>query len=425
MPYGLFKLTPRAVVQQSMANPILHIKDSYYFEVPKALWGANYSGVKDGSDGFPSWMVKLDQSYLDWQAARVHGKAGELGLVLPESGKLMDDYHHWLHENHSNAGRPLSAYLESEGLLGDKLEDSAWAKKWTSMNQEQGDIAEFRADSSVGEWGLERIEGYNKALSGKILIPQPFGTLKNPYSAASGFCFSKFMVIQVIVALLLAWFFIGLAKKLVAAKGDATKGRFANALEAFLLFMRDDVARPAIGHDGDKYVPLLWSIFFFVLGLNLMGMLPWLGAPTGAFACTIGLALVTLMTGIVMGSKKFGIVGFWTNQVPSMDLPKSLDLPIKSLLFVIEVIGLFIKHGVLAIRLLANMFAGHIVLLGIMAIAFSVQGAMLGKAWWIAAPISVISATLFSVLELGVAFLQAYIFTFLSALFIGAATHHH
>ena len=71
------------------------------------------------------------------------------------------------------------------------------------------------------------------------------------------------------------------------------------------------------------------------------------------------------------------------------------------------------------------MFAGHIVLLGIMGIAFSVQGALLGKAWWIAAPISVISATLFSVLELGVAFLQAYIFTFLSALFIGAATHHH
>ena len=158
--------------------------------------------------------------------------------------------------------------------------------------------------------------------------------------------------------------------------------------------------------------------------MNLMGMLPWMGAPTGAFGCTVGMALVTLMTGVFMGSQKFGAVGFWTNQVPSMDLPKALNLPIKGLLFVIEVLGLFIKHGVLAIRLLANMFAGHIVLLGIMGIAFSVQGAM-NSGWWIAAPISVIASTLFSVLEFGVAFLQAYIFTFLSALFIGAATHHH
>ena len=74
---------------------------------------------------------------------------------------------------------------------------------------------------------------------------------------------------------------------------------------------------------------------------------------------------------------------------------------------------------------MANMFAGHIVLLGIMAIAFSVQGALMGAAWWVAAPLSLAGATIFSVLEVGVAFLQAYIFTFLSALFIGAATHHH
>ena len=85
---------------------------------------------------------------------------------------------------------------------------------------------------------------------------------------------------------------------------------------------------------------------------------------------------------------------------------------------------MLIKHGVLGIRLLANMVAGHVVLLGIMAIAFSLQGAV-SDSWWIAAPISVIGATLFSCLELFVAFLQAYIFTFLSALFIGMAVHHH
>ena len=196
-------------------------------------------------------------------------------------------------------------------------------------------------------------------------------------------------------------------------------------LEAVLLFLRDEVARPAIGEkEGDRYVPLLWTIFLFILGLNLMGMIPWVGAPTSAFAVTLGLAAVTLFTGIVMGSKKFGVVGYLLNQVPSMDLPIYMAVVLKPMIWVIEVVGMFIRHGVLSVRLLANMVAGHVVLLGIMMLAFSVEGAM-SDSWWIAAPIALVSSTLFSCLELFVAFLQAYIFTFLSALFIGAAVHHH
>lgn len=407
-----------------MANPILHIKDSYYFEVPKVLWAAEYSGIKE-EDAFPAWLIRLDQDYLDWQAKRFVAELGEhpeMGLDLPPVEQLMAEYHRWIHADHDNVGRSIASYLQGSGQAG-KLEESAsFRRKWDSILAKVGDVREYRASSA--EWGVDKVDGYNQALSGKILIPQPFGTLNNLYSAASGFCISKFMVIQVVVAILVAWLFVNLSRRIRSSGGDATKGRLANALEAMLIFMRDEVARPAIGHDADKFVPLLWSIFFFVLGLNLMGMLPWMGAPTGAFGCTLGLAGVTLLTGVVMGSRKFGLVGFWVNQVPSMDLPKALNLPIKGLLFVIEVLGLFIKHSVLAIRLLANMFAGHIVLLGIMGIAFSVQGAM-SSGWWVAAPISVIGATLFSVLELFVAFLQAYVFTFLSALFIGAATHHH
>jgi F-type H+-transporting ATPase subunit a len=153
-------------------------------------------------------------------------------------------------------------------------------------------------------------------------------------------------------------------------------------------------------------------------------MVPWAGAPTSAFAVTLGLALVTLLTGIVMGSRRFGLVGFWTNQVPSMDLPWYLAVSLKPLIWLIEVASMLIKHGVLGVRLLANMVAGHVVLLGIMTAAFSVEAA-LHPSWFIAAPIAVIGSTLFSCLELFVAFLQAYIFTFLSALFIGAAVHHH
>jgi F-type H+-transporting ATPase subunit a len=171
-------------------------------------------------------------------------------------------------------------------------------------------------------------------------------------------------------------------------------------------------------------MPLLWTIFLFVLGCNLAGMVPWAGAPTGAFAVTLGLAFVTLATGVVMGSKKLGLVGFWKNQIPAMDLPWYLAIFLKPMIWVIEVGSMLIKHGVLGIRLLANMVAGHVVLLGIMTAAFSVEAA-LHPTWFIAAPIAVIGSTLFSCLELFVACLQAYIFTFLSALFIGAAVHHH
>ena len=158
--------------------------------------------------------------------------------------------------------------------------------------------------------------------------------------------------------------------------------------------------------------------------MSSMGMVPWAGAPTGAFAVTLGMAMVTFATVIVSGSKKFGVLGFWANQVPSMDLPFPMGFVIKPILFAIEVLGLFIKHGVLAVRLLANMVAGHLVLLGVMGLAFSLEGAM-SPMWPMTAVIAVVGSTLFSLLELFVAFLQAYIFTFLSALFIGAAVHHH
>jgi F-type H+-transporting ATPase subunit a len=160
------------------------------------------------------------------------------------------------------------------------------------------------------------------------------------------------------------------------------------------------------------------------LGCNLAGMVPWAGTPTTAWGVTMALALVTFGTVVVSGSMKFGVVGFWLNQVPSMDLPFAIALFIKPALFVIEVVGLLIKHVVLSIRLLANMVAGHMVLISILGLAFSLEGAM-SSAWTPTAIAAVGGSALLSCLELFVAFLQAYIFTFLSALFIGAAVHHH
>lgn len=269
--------------------------------------------------------------------------------------------------------------------------------------------------------------------SGHIKIPQPFHSGAPIYTVNTGNALidrtilpldlkvTKFMVIELVAAILICVFFIGLAKAIQG--GALARGRFRNMLEATLLFFRDNVARPCIGHhDADKFVPFLWTIFFFVLACNLFGMIPWMGSPTGSLAVTGALALVTFT--VVMGSAlmKLGPIGTVKSFVPHMDLPFVLKIFLIPLIFVIEVAGMLIKHGVLAIRLLANMMAGHVVLAVIMAFIAASAGSML---WYVVTPTSVLGATALSLLELFVAFLQAYIFTFLSALFIGMAVHPH
>jgi F-type H+-transporting ATPase subunit a len=268
---------------------------------------------------------------------------------------------------------------------------------------------------------------------GHIDIPQPFAGREPIFQAQTSSALvnriiqpldlkiTKFMVIEALVAILILIFFVLLGR---ALKGGAIpRGRFRNMLEAMLLYFRDSVARPCIGHhDADRFVPFLWTIFFFVLGCNLFGMIPWMGSPTGSLAVTATLAFVTFLVVIGSGMQKLGAVGFWKAQVPHMDLPPVLKVLLVPMIFAIEIFGLLVKHGVLAVRLLANMMGGHVVLAVILAfIAASAQSLW----WWGVMPASVLGATALSMLELFVAVLQAYIFTFLSALFIGMAVHPH
>jgi F-type H+-transporting ATPase subunit a len=232
---------------------------------------------------------------------------------------------------------------------------------------------------------------------------------------------TKFMVLEVVVALILCALFIGLARRLRG--GERPKGRLWNMLEAMLVFLRDNVARPAIGsHDGDRFVPLIWTVFFFVLGCNLMGMVPWMGSPTGAFAVTAALAFVTFVTVIGSGMAKLGVVGFWKAQVPHMDLSPALKVLLVPMIFVIEIFGLLVKHAVLAVRLLANMMGGHVVLAVLLAFIAATWGSVLA---WGVVPASLLGATALNLLELLVAFIQAYVFAFLTSLFIGMAVHPH
>jgi F-type H+-transporting ATPase subunit a len=328
-----------------------------------------------------------------------------------------------------------------------------WRQGWQTLDA----VPQFLRD---GRPDITDVAEFNHAMDGKILIPQPFATLDSLYAVKSGFGISKYMILELVLAGILVLLFTRVAAALRA--GAAPKGRFANFFEAMILFVRDQIARPAIDshdhhddhghdlhthddhadaghahaaskaavhavreqHDGDRFVPLLLTLFFFVLGCNLLGMVPWAGSPTASFSVTLALAGVTFATVVVAGMMKFGFLGFFGNQVPSMDLPLPLAILLKPMIFAIEILGLLIKHLILAVRLLANMVAGHLVLLGIMGLISTAATYSMGM-WATVTGISVVSCTLFSVLELFVAFLQAYIFTFLSALFIGASVHQH
>ena len=248
-----------------------------------------------------------------------------------------------------------------------------------------------------------------------VHIPQPFEALGLPLHL------TKFMVIELLVAVLMVAIFVPLARW--AAKGDRPRGRWWNMFEAVVLFVRDQVARPAIGrHDADRFLPFLWTMFFFILFLNLIGLLPWGGSPTGAMGVTVGLAAITFITVLGAGIAKYGPLGFWIGQVPHMDVPFVLWLFLWPMMFFLEVLGLCIRHAILAVRLFANMFAGHLVLA---VVTGFIVAARRRWRWYGVMPSSVLGAVALCLLELMVALIQAYVFTFLAALFIGMAVHQH
>ena len=474
-----------------MANPVLHIKDSYYFEVPKVLCPSNFESHKE----FPDVWVRLDPEFQQWEFDRQFNTwkaAYETSQPFPLHPKeeYRKSWQEWVESDHANDGKPFDVFIE-ETLDAQVATWNNWQKtglaeasaakdqgriekikstdfnsfisnpdlrgtvshpelipftrwlhevkaqsayqlapnEWDLLKKEAGSLTQYKEQAK--EWSKEKREAYNYHLSGKILIPQPWAELRNLHEKEPGMAniaVSKFMIIEVIVGLILIVVFGWLGRKV--AHGAPPKGKVWNLLETFVIFIRDQIAEPSIGHHhAHTYTPYLWTAFFFVLGCNLMGLVPWVGAPTGAFAVTATMAFLTLAMVFIGGTRQFGVVGFFKNLVPHMDLPWYIALVIVPVLWVIEFVGLLVKHAVLAIRLLANMVAGHLVLLGLMGIAFSVEAvqAFMGNnvTWSVAAVISVLACTAFSMMELFVAFLQAYVFTFLSALFIGSVLHEH
>ncbi len=204
-------------------------------------------------------------------------------------------------------------------------------------------------------------------------------------------------------------------------KQHATEGRsrgFAGAIEAMALYLRNEVVLPNVGHHGEGFVPFALTLFFFILVCNLFGMLPWGATATGNVSVTATLAVVTAIVVEVAGIRANGLGYLNTIFYWNKDLPIVMRVLMFFVMTPVEIVGKLSKPFALTIRLFANMTAGHIVLLAIMGLIFSFKS-------WLITPVPVLMATAISMLELFVAFLQAFIFTLLASVFIGQIREAH
>ena len=231
---------------------------------------------------------------------------------------------------------------------------------------------------------------------------------------------TKHVVMLLIAALLCA----GLL--LTAARGQhdhARTGRrrtgFASAMEAVVLYIRNEVAIPNVGPHGERYAPFILTLFFFILFANLLGLVPYGSTATGNISVTATLAVITFLVVELAGMRAQGVGYLSTIFYWNKDLPLIMRVPMFLLMSPIEFIGKLTKPFALTIRLFANMTAGHIVVLALIGLIFVFKSLVIGVA-------PALMATAIMVLELFVALLQAFIFALLSAVFIGQirAAHH-
>jgi len=231
---------------------------------------------------------------------------------------------------------------------------------------------------------------------------------------------TKHLVFMLLAAIIVALTFV-LSARAVAraqAQGRPAKG-FAGTMEAMALFIRQEVVLPNVGHHGEGFVPYLLTLFFFILVMNLLGLLPWGATSTGNIAVTAALALMAFITIEVAGMRTLGLKGYLHT---IFYLPPGLPGPLKPIMLVImtpvEIIGKLSKPFALAVRLFANMTAGHVLVLALIGLTFLFQS------WVVGAGASVL-ATAIMLLELFVAFLQAFVFTLLTSVFIGLMRAEH
>lgn len=247
-------------------------------------------------------------------------------------------------------------------------------------------------------------------LDARELDFSPFGVIHLPQLHLFGIDISitKHVVFMWLALVILVVTFIFVARSY--RKSLIPRG-ITNLTEVLIVFVRDEIARPTIGKGNERFLPYLLTAFFFILTCNFLGLIPYGSTATSNIAVTATLATISFIVIQVGGMMKNGVFGYFKGLIPH-GIPMWL-LPI---MLVVELLGLFTKPFALAIRLFANMTAGHIVIMALFGLIFILHT-------YVVVPVSISFALFIFLLEILVALLQAYIFTMLSGLFIGMAVH--
>lgn len=263
------------------------------------------------------------------------------------------------------------------------------------------------------ERGLDIFSSRNFYDEHHAVVPYNGYTLEHSHIYLNGnsvldLSITKNVAMLLINASLLVILLLAAAKSAKQNAGKAPKG-IQSFFEPIIVFVRDEIVKPNIGHHYEKYLPYLLTLFFFILLGNLLGLLPGAGNLTGNIAVTLTLAVFTFILTNVNGNKAYWSHIFWTPGVP---------LPLRIVILPVEIVGVFTKPFSLMIRLFVAITAGHIVLLSLISLAFIFQSISVGL-------VSSLIVLFISLIELLVAGIQAYVFTLFTSLYIGMAIADH
>lgn len=354
----------------------IHIIGKIYIPLPVIL-------VHDGH-------VDMFMSSQFWNGFDAHGEL-QFKPYTASSGTTYENHHEIIHVAGGHEGHSHSA-------VSSAFSDNAVASVDSTMSHT------VHADSLAMTTAVADTE--HKEEEHAHVSPLDFSITKN--------VFGMLLVMVIMVVL-----FRSVAASYKRRPGQAPTG-FTNMIEPFILFIRNEVAIPSIGKKkADKFVPFLLTVFFFIWMSNLLGLVPFLGGfnITGTLSITVVLAILVFFITSFNGNGHYWGHIFW---------PPGVPLPIKLILVPIEVVSIFQKPIVLMVRLTANITAGHIIILAFVSLVllFGQNSAVVGYSVGVGA---VLFMVFMFFIELLVAFLQAYVFTLLAALYFGDATqeHHH
>lgn len=325
------------------------------------------------------------------------------------------------HDDHGDHdhGEEVAPKAIFDGLFGHLVPHGVTAL-WIGGDKGFGFVSPYKTDAA-GEYILDS-HGHKKTFYDSAELT---AAMQGEYGGGSGHMIYNINTVQWIAGILLVLVMLSVAKGAKASAGGAPKGVFYGMMESLILFVRDEMVYAVMGkHHGKPLVPIFLTQFFFILFLNIFGLVPdifhtgVLGTATANLMVTAAMAITTVFVIHGAGIKEFGVGKHFANFVPHVPV---FVLPI---IVPVEIIGLIVKPVALTLRLFANLTAGHLVVLGLFGL-IQLAGTALGTGlagWGAALPVMAL-ATAINCLELFVAFVQAYIFTYLSIVFVGASLH--